>query len=228
MKLYSIGQVSSILGMPVKTIRYYDEIGLCSPSMVDRYSGYRRYSVDDIITLDTIRCLGRELGMPLRSIGEFLENHNDPRILKEYLRQQEHEIDAEIEKLLERRALINEKLDVIIRTEMTKLLTPARVDLPERTIYTADQSAGSIEEGLFMIRRLAGSSEKVDKYKLYLLKNGLEEGGAHFTWEEYKAGTDVPFSQPEPVVLTLPGGSYAVINYRNDRENRAQAFQLFK
>ena len=36
------------------------------------------------------------------------------------------------------------------------------------------------------------------------------------------------FSRPDPVVLTLPGGTYAVINNRNDRENRAQAFQIFK
>ena len=43
MKLYSIGQVSSMIDIPVKTIRYYESIGLCTPSQTDENSNYRYY-----------------------------------------------------------------------------------------------------------------------------------------------------------------------------------------
>ena len=228
MRLYSIGQVSTILGMPVKTIRYYDEIGLCSPSETDKISGYRHYSIDDIMRLDMIRCLGRELGMPLRTIGDYLDNHSDTRILKEYMRQQEREIDTEIERLLERRALLNDKLNAIIHLEMTDLLSPFCVRLPERTIYTCEQSSGSHEEALLSIRRMASPSKDVDKHRLYLLKNSIEEGSSGFSWDEFIAGTDVPSSYPGATTLTLDSGLYAVINYRNERENRRQAYRTFR
>ena len=68
MKLYSIGQVSSMIDIPVKTIRYYESIGLCTPSQTDENSNYRYYSIDDIFRLDLIRSLGRQLGVPLKTI----------------------------------------------------------------------------------------------------------------------------------------------------------------
>ena len=226
MKLYSIGQVSHILAMPVKTIRYYDELGLCSPTEIDPESGYRHYSLDDIVRLDMIRCLGRVLGMPLRAIGEFLENNADQKLLTEYLRQQEQEIDAEIDRLLERRMLLSEKLNAVIRTAMTSMLTPSVTNIPERKIFIRPQSADSTEQGLFAVRQMVSSSIDVDKHKLYILKKDFTEGGEHFTWDDFIAGTDYPSSEPDCSVLTLAEGPYAVISYINNAESRANAFSI--
>lgn len=42
--LLSIGQVSEICRISVKTLRYYDKIGLLKPVYIDSASRYRYYS----------------------------------------------------------------------------------------------------------------------------------------------------------------------------------------
>lgn len=54
-KLYSIQEVSRILGIPKDTLRYYDRIGIVSPSRED--NRYRRYSNDDLIDLMNIQIM---------------------------------------------------------------------------------------------------------------------------------------------------------------------------
>ncbi|KAB2328646.1 MerR family transcriptional regulator [Cytobacillus depressus] len=54
-KLYSIQEVSRILGIPKDTLRYYDRIRIVSPSRDD--NRYRRYSRDDLIDLMNIQIM---------------------------------------------------------------------------------------------------------------------------------------------------------------------------
>ncbi|MBB3067415.1 DNA-binding transcriptional MerR regulator [Paenibacillus baekrokdamisoli] len=54
-KLYSIQEVSRILGMPKDTLRYYDRIGIVSPTREN--NRYRKYSEDDIIELMNIQIM---------------------------------------------------------------------------------------------------------------------------------------------------------------------------
>jgi DNA-binding transcriptional MerR regulator len=54
-KRYSIQEVSRILGIPKDTLRYYDRIGIVSPTRED--NRYRRYSRNDLIDLMNIQIL---------------------------------------------------------------------------------------------------------------------------------------------------------------------------
>ncbi|MCJ8012593.1 MerR family transcriptional regulator [Paenibacillus sp. KQZ6P-2] len=54
-KLYSIQEVSRILGVPKDTLRYYDRIGVVSPFRED--NRYRRYSKNDLIDLMNIQIM---------------------------------------------------------------------------------------------------------------------------------------------------------------------------
>ncbi|MDQ0090442.1 DNA-binding transcriptional MerR regulator [Paenibacillus anaericanus] len=54
-KHYSIQEVSQILGIPKDTLRYYDRIGIVSPSRED--NRYRRYSKDDLVDLMNIQIM---------------------------------------------------------------------------------------------------------------------------------------------------------------------------
>ena len=51
---FSIGEMSKLMNIPVKTLRYYDEIGLFKPHEVNRHTGYRYYSTEQFEQLDTI------------------------------------------------------------------------------------------------------------------------------------------------------------------------------
>lgn len=58
--LYKIGEFSKLTNVPIKTLRYYDEINLFKPQEIDLFSGYRYYSkeqIEDLIKKIRIICL---------------------------------------------------------------------------------------------------------------------------------------------------------------------------
>ena len=47
---YSIGEIAEICNIPIRTLRYYDEIGLLVPEKRDIESSYRYYARQSDIT----------------------------------------------------------------------------------------------------------------------------------------------------------------------------------
>jgi DNA-binding transcriptional MerR regulator len=71
MHLYQIGEFSRLSHVPLKTLRYYDEIGLFTPVEVDPVNGYRRYTAAQLPRLNRLLAL-RALGFTLEQIGAVL------------------------------------------------------------------------------------------------------------------------------------------------------------
>jgi DNA-binding transcriptional MerR regulator/effector-binding domain-containing protein len=72
----TIGDFSRITHLSVKTLRRYHDAGLLEPADVDPHTGYRYYSTAQVPTAQVIRRF-RELGMPVREIGDVLAT-SDP------------------------------------------------------------------------------------------------------------------------------------------------------
>ena len=69
-----ISEVAKLSGVTVRTLHYYDEIGLLKPSDITD-SGYRKYSSEDLERLQQILFF-RELDFPLNEIKEIMLNPN--------------------------------------------------------------------------------------------------------------------------------------------------------
>jgi DNA-binding transcriptional MerR regulator len=67
----TIGDFSTITHLSIKTLRRYHEAGLLEPAHVDRQTGYRYYSLEQVPTAQVIHRF-RELEMPVRQIGELV------------------------------------------------------------------------------------------------------------------------------------------------------------
>ena len=67
-----VSEVAKLTGITVRTLHYYDQIGLLKPSQVTE-SGYRHYSHTDLEKLQQILFF-RELDFPLSDIREILSN----------------------------------------------------------------------------------------------------------------------------------------------------------
>lgn len=67
--MYTIGQVSEMVGLPVSTLRYYDREGLF-PRM-ERASGIRRFSEHELELLRVIECL-KKSGLKIKDIRRFI------------------------------------------------------------------------------------------------------------------------------------------------------------
>lgn len=69
--MYQIGAFSKICQVSVKTLRYYDRIGLLKPTEVDRFTGYRYYSRGQLERMLLIQKLKR-YGFSLEEIQPLL------------------------------------------------------------------------------------------------------------------------------------------------------------
>jgi MerR family transcriptional regulator, copper efflux regulator len=68
-----IGAIASESGIPIKTIRYYDELGLIKTNGRTE-GGYRLFDEDVFVRLKFIK-RAQHLGLSLSEIKEFLEVH---------------------------------------------------------------------------------------------------------------------------------------------------------
>ena len=71
----NIGTVAERSGVPPKTIRYYESIGLVRPAD-RRPNGYRSYSVVDMRTLNFIK-RARSLGFSVEEVRDLLDLWHD-------------------------------------------------------------------------------------------------------------------------------------------------------
>ena len=69
-----ISEVAKLSGVTVRTLHYYDEIGLLKPNKITE-AGYRLYSNEDLETLQQILFF-RELDFQLNEIKEIMMNPN--------------------------------------------------------------------------------------------------------------------------------------------------------
>lgn len=70
----NVGQAARASGLPAKTIRYYDEIGLIRPTRAA--NGYRDYAGDDIHRLAFLR-RARGLGFSVEECRQLLALYED-------------------------------------------------------------------------------------------------------------------------------------------------------
>ena len=101
-KKYSIGEVAEICSLSIKTLRYYDKIGLVIPQFRNEESKYRYYSKAQMVKLFIIRQL-RKLGFGIKEIKDLFANLNVEE-MEEAVNNRLEAIEAEIRELEMRRA----------------------------------------------------------------------------------------------------------------------------
>ena len=69
--MLKIGDFSHLSHVSVRMLRHYDELGLLKPVQVDRFTGYRYYSIEQLPRLNRILAL-KDLGFSLDQITQLL------------------------------------------------------------------------------------------------------------------------------------------------------------
>ncbi|WP_068923691.1 MerR family transcriptional regulator [Planobispora rosea] len=104
---YSVGQVSRLAGVTVRTLHHYDEIGLLSPGQRTA-SGYRRYTDSDLERLQHV-LFYRELGFPLEEIAVILDDPGTDTLT--HLRRQHELLSRRIDRLQEMAAAVERAME---------------------------------------------------------------------------------------------------------------------
>ncbi|MGV0107876.1 Heavy metal-responsive transcriptional regulator [Nostoc sp. DSM 114160] len=108
-KLFLIGQVTDLTGIPIRTIRYYESLGLIN-SFRRTEGGFRQFSLDVLTRLAFIK-RAQNLGLSLEEIGNILQVYDRGQTpcgeIKEKLEDKVLQIDRQIDQLLTLRSEIN-------------------------------------------------------------------------------------------------------------------------
>lgn len=100
--LLKIGEVAAQSGLPIKTVRYYDDIGLLSPTVQRSQSGYRLFKPEILERLAFIK-RAQSLGLSLNEVKDILSIHDQGRLpchaAKQQIQDKVQQIAQQIEQL---------------------------------------------------------------------------------------------------------------------------------
>lgn len=126
---YTTGEVAKICNISVRTVQYYDQQKVISPTMIDS-NGRRIYTQKDLSKFQLV-CLYKELGFPLKDIKLIIDSNQDHSIILNLLTMQQIQLEQEISKKIEQKnkliALHDEitnykSLSITNQKELTELL----------------------------------------------------------------------------------------------------------
>ncbi len=165
--MYSIGQFSTISGIPVRTLRFYHEVGVLIPAAVDPQSNYRSYDDRNLEKANVIVAL-RGLEFKLEAIRDILaECGDDNDILGQLERQRKALTDKvrhyqtvlnTVDHLIEheRRAREEDKMNTSTASIQERNLDPIVVGGIRMKGFYADCGKGFATLGKRLGRYIAG------------------------------------------------------------------------
>lgn len=77
-EFFLISQFAMFRNVHVSSLRYFEKLGVLKPAKIDQWTGYRYYTLDQLVDLDAIlMCI--DAGIPLRELQNFLETDSSIR-----------------------------------------------------------------------------------------------------------------------------------------------------
>jgi DNA-binding transcriptional MerR regulator len=150
--MYSIGRFSTLGRITIKTLRYYDEIGLLRPARVDPVTGYRYYAAAQLDALNRILVF-KDLGFSLREIQGLVADDVPPDQIRGMLRRRREELERSVDRERARLARVAARLELIERSGLPAANTvavraagPWLVTSVRETLASHDACEGLLEE----------------------------------------------------------------------------------
>lgn len=167
--LFSIGQMAKLFDMNVRTLRYYDQIGLLKPETVNEVTGYRYYSSAQFERLNTIRYL-RALDVPIERIATFFEGR-DVELMRSIFEEQLDSVGKKRRELARIERKIRSRIAQIDDAVEGALDVPSIRDVPERRVVRLAESFSPSADLEPLIRNLGRRSNLNDA--IFLGKVGV-------------------------------------------------------
>lgn len=104
--MFKIGEFANFIKVPIKTLRYYDEIGIFKPIRVEDETSYRYYSASQLPLLNRILYL-KDIGFSLKQISYVLENNLSNKELIDMLNLKDMELNETIRLEQDRKRKVN-------------------------------------------------------------------------------------------------------------------------
>ncbi|MGG1687246.1 MerR family transcriptional regulator [Pseudalkalibacillus sp. NRS-1564] len=218
---FTIGQMSKLHDIPVKTLRYYDEIGLFKPFQVDNQTGYRYYCLEQFKKLDMIWYL-KKMGIPLKEIKKKVEHSTVDEFI-EILSEYERINDEKINELVKMKKHLKTKiLDLKQSRDIHFIGEPQIRTLPHRYLLAIQGLFHTLDDIESVLRGLKKEIDHVTPIMVgkvgFILsvdhmktRETMEYDGLFILIED-----DSEIDQQK--IMTLEEGEYASVYMREGRE----------
>jgi len=194
--MFRIGEFSKLSQVSVKTLRYYDQIGLLQSAEVDRFTSYRYYSTDQLHRLNRILAL-KDLGLSLEQINQVLDHDLSPDELRGMLRLKQLELEQQVEQQQARLNLVAARLRQIEQEGK----------MPTNEVTLKEVPALRIASIRDVVPDYPAQSTLWEELETYLKQQKIQPSGPCFTidhQEEYKEA-DLDLEVCEPIAGDLEG-----------------------
>ena len=185
--MMTVKELSELTGISVRTLHYYDEIGLFTPTEKSE-AGYRLYDDKAMETLQQILFF-REFDIPLKEIKAVMENPDLDR--NQILQMQRNMLVTKKERMERLISGIDDilkgdnKMDFAIfdRTEMEEMFRQMYERIPEKIRQLAMEEFGGVEEWKKHYMKVVSSEDMQKKYakvvEWYGGKEAYKDANAH-------------------------------------------------
>jgi predicted transcriptional regulator YdeE/DNA-binding transcriptional MerR regulator len=176
--MLKIGDFSRIAQVTVKALRHYAEMGLLTPAWIDRFTGYRYYSLDQLPRLNRILAL-KDLGFSLEQIGRLIDDNLTAEQLRGFVLMKQAELKMRIQEEQVRLARVEARLaqidqegsqpgyEVVLKTVPAQWAAGIREVVPEAGSLAARRAALHAEVQAW----LSNSDERLPGPWLEMLDN---------------------------------------------------------
>lgn len=162
---WKVGELARLTGLSIRTLRYYDQIKLFSPSDYTA-SGHRRYSQTDLQKLHKILVL-KQMGLSLEEIKEITENEDYHSAIET--------VDKQIDRIRE---------DIKIQQQLLSQLEQTKKELANNKDISIKELT-TLFELMKMNRSKYFSNSQLEEIKMYYDQvdtNTLKDVEKEFEW----------------------------------------------
>ena len=225
---FSIGEMSRLMNVPIKTLRYYDEIGLFKPVEVNRDTGYRYYSTEQFEQLDIIKYL-RLLGVPLAEIAAHFTQLRVENFLQ-LLKRQEKTIDEKIQELQKTRQKFGSRIAELEQAlQGTEVGIPVIKRYPSRRIIRLQASVRrgpGLEMMIRKLEKLIGGTHS----PIFIGKVGFTVSAENLLQENFQEYSSVFILMEEAMAESslsamLPAGEYACLLFQGSHNDSTEPYR---
>lgn len=225
-ELFTIGEMAKLFRVNIRTLRYYDDIGILRPEATDPVSGYRYYSTRQFERMNTIKYL-RALDMPLKDIGLFFEKR-DVKSLERLMEEQREKTRRKIESLCRIEKKLQRRLDALEDALNTSTEEIREIYYKKRRIAFLRKEI-SLEEDLeYPLREL--ELNNLTEPAVFLGKVGVSISRANLLARRFKhfSGIFVLLEEGDSycgAIQGLPEGNYVTVRFSGTHKGAAKYYQ---
>jgi len=203
--MLKIGDFSKLSRVSVKTLRFYDALGLLRPVVVDENNGYRYYSEEQLLTVKRIAAF-KDQGFTLEQIIPFIGENISLEAVKNKLADKQTELHRTIE---EAKNQLNEIQGRLQRVEESNAFYAAAHSV---TIRSVDSQLAASLRSLVPLAQLCLLLDEATQY----VRSYGEDHGSSLIILRHDQDTETNLADIEvalPIPNPIPGSNRVKVGY---------------